>query len=231
MSVIAKDKNIELKYYDNFSVLYNAVGPVYPGLKFSTTGTLLLLFSPTTGTTSKTRLGRKACIKSVQVRGICFSNFIANYSYTTPTTATMTMTTPGAAFATDICRLMLVFDKQANGAVATLAQILNSAVARSHLNIDNRDRFRILKDKTFQLEGGNGDTTKYWYWGGRQSHAIKIFKKLNLETTFNSGTAGTIADISTGALYLVSAGAYATATPDPYCDCFTRVRFHDIKSV
>lgn len=234
LSLFGPSNSSEIKYFDTYSIKY-AAGPVYPGLKFTSTGTIFLLFSPILGTTSKTRLGRKCSLKSVEIRGICYSTFLTNYIYTTPTNAVMTLTTPAGNLNTGLVRLQLIYDKQPNGAAPTLSDILSTTsggASRNHIKIDQRDRLSILKDKVFILGGGNGSTAQKWFlMNDQHSYAIKIFKKLNnIETTFNSGTAGTIADINTGALFLVSSGTQGTLNPDPYMDSMHRVAFTDIKT-
>jgi len=64
---------------------------------------------------------------------------------------------------------------------------------------------------------------------GSTGRAIKIFKKCNLEVIFNATNGGTIADISSGALLLVTFGNVASGTrTDANFSLGTRVRFVDV---
>lgn len=94
-------------------------------------------------------------------------------------------------------RWMLVYDKQPNGAFPALTDVLATNDAgtvefHSSLNMTNRSRFMILRDKleTFSTVE-------------RSSAICKDFVRLNLDTEFKSN-AGTIGDISTGALFLLA---------------------------
>jgi len=95
------------------------------------------------------------------------------------------------SLAASITRWMIVYDRQSNGATpaadALTQDVLDSA---SPQNFSNRDRFDILWD-------GQYDRTP------EQAQILncKDFE-INLPTYYNSGSAGTVADITSGALYL-----------------------------
>jgi len=103
-----------------------------------------------------------------------------------------------------VVRMMLVYDKQPNGAAFTAANLL---VTNTNLNspfvIGYGHRFRVLWDRRYALSavGGNYQIIK------------RVFKKMFLKTTFNTGDAGTVADIATGSLYLFYISDEATNTP------------------
>ena len=97
------------------------------------------------------------------------------------------------------------------------------------LNPNNRDRFKVLWDKQVAIGPmGISATANVGFSCPPQSVAIKKFMPLKMEMIFNSGSAGTIADVVSGALYLVSIGNQAASVS---ADCSailsTRVRFAD----
>lgn len=94
-------------------------------------------------------------------------------------------------------RLMVVYDRQPNGAFPTMASILSDNVTGAPayltcMNIANRSRYLILRDQLFDIDiGGHG-----------QTQTFKIYTKCSLDSEYGA-TAGTIGDLTTGALYLV----------------------------
>lgn len=85
-----------------------------------------------------------------------------------------------ASAATSAMRIILFIDKQFNGALPTVAQILATASVVSPLNITttSADRFKILSDKVFTLSNN-----------GTQSRIVKMYKRLSNHIRFDtSGT-------------------------------------------
>ncbi len=94
------------------------------------------------GTTESTRIGRKCTITNIYIR--LNVEFIAN--------AQSDLT--AANFAHETIRLMLFWDKQANGAAATSTDILETNFWSSFRNLANNKRFNILFDKTYVYNAG-----------------------------------------------------------------------------
>lgn len=97
-------------------------------------------------------------------------------------------------------RAIVFIDLDPNGVAPTAVQLLDTAsgagLDEAYRNLVYRNRFVILKDKYLHGPAYNNNgalVTNY-------SRLIK-YKKLKLNTVFNSGNAGTIADIQKGALY------------------------------
>jgi len=162
------------------------------------------------------RVGRKITIKSVYLRGFIGVEKALQSS---------------AAFANAAMhtRLIIFTDMQPNGAAPAMTDLLVTADSSSHLNINNRDRFKIHVDKEWVFD-------PYWYTttatqavasGGRQIWSIKKYKKLNQEVVFSTST-GAIADITTGALYMFWIGTAASGSTDANAVVSTRVRYTDI---
>lgn len=96
-------------------------------------------------------------------------------------------------------RLMLIYDKQPNGAGPVLNQLFALPGAGntflSPLNPAGVPRYQVLHDSfhILTVEGGAANVSDNRY--------LHVSKKLRHQTKYNDGTAGTIADINTGSLY------------------------------
>ncbi len=167
--------NVEKKNFD--TELTNGTLP-------GTTGAIQQLTNIPIGDTVGARDGNQCKLISVYIRGNVRQN------------ASATQT---------VCRFMLVLDKQTNGAIYTLAQLLNNVTADdnvvSPLNLDNMYRFIVLWDKVITLSD-TGSTVKFF----------KFYKKLDLKLRFDAA-AGTIADLTTNSLSIVRIGDEATNLP------------------
>jgi len=196
----------ELKVFDVAPATYNV----------NTTGIVQAICMPTLGSDMNNRIGRKIELRTFQCKGwIC----IANAQAQPPTVSEV---------AAQCCRFMLVWDTQPNGAIAAITDILQTATPASMLNLNNRDRFRILKDKMFALDPFLFDTATSKASATNQIKCIKWFKKLSLETVFNATNGGTIADIASGALLAVWVGSQANGLNGPVDAAISyRVRYAD----
>jgi hypothetical protein len=118
-------------------------------------------------------------------------------------------------------RFMIVYDKQTNGATFNPAAILDNSTAIPNVwkqyNLDNRDRFVILRDETSQINITTGEGS---------FPTFHLRGKIDLPTIFNATGGGTITSITTGSLYLILFEAY---DPYPLVTSFTcRVEYLDI---
>ncbi len=128
----------------------------------------------------------------------------------------------GATETTSTVRLLLIYDKQANGAAITAPDVLDANTPEAMLNMDNRERFDILWDKTFGMNITAADSGS----GPNQHHVfLKKFVKLRNREIIFSGTGGGIADIATGALYLMSLSTEAVGATAPVGNFVTRLRY------
>nr|UOF82936.1 capsid protein [Cressdnaviricota sp.] len=87
-------------------------------------------------------------------------------------------------------RWMFLYDKQPNGAAPSVSPTQDSADQVSPWSYDSKDRYDIIWDSLY-------DTTPEMATITRQKKTI-----VNRTAYYNAGTAGTIADITTGSLYL-----------------------------
>lgn len=162
---------------------------------FKSTPDFNLLNSLVVGTEIWHRIGRKIYMKSVHIRGFILNN------------ATIAATCCG--------RLMLVYDSQPDGAAPTIANILfdqapsgAASTVHSGINLAFRQRFTILKEKFITLPSVTntaGQLTNLAYANtSHEDFNVNWFVKLKgLETIF-AGSAGNVADIQSGALWLLA---------------------------
>lgn len=188
----------------------------YAGYAPTTTAIVTLLNGNVPGATSLTHVGRKLVMKSVQIKGdISIISDIAGTTY---------------------ARQVLVYDRDQSGTPATPAAITwaevyssvnaagtvdSSAFAMRNLNF--RDRFVVISDRSFEL-GPLETGATISYTGSPQGALVDYYTTLNMETIYNGGTAGTVADIQSGALWLLTITDTAGGTQ---LNCAMRVRFSD----
>ena len=113
---------------------------------------------------------------------------------------------------------MVVYDKQTNAAAPAITDILVVDTFIGQNNLNNRDRFTVLCDQISEPIGANVNTSV----GGT------IYKSVNMETMFNSGNAGTVADITSGSVYLFVAQTGGIGVVNPIFNWRARVRFTDV---
>lgn len=158
-----------------------------PGTNF------MLLNGLKLGTSAFSRIGNKITMKSLYWS----LAFALSSSDADPGTDTNINNVP--------VRMMIVYDKQTNGALPGLSDLVtnvtgvdnNTARAidvNSPNNLNNKDRFIVLADKRFVLQTG-----------GPSSRYIKKYKKLSTAVAYKSGaTVGDVSDITSGGLYFIA---------------------------
>jgi hypothetical protein len=193
-SLITARKGEEIKSVD-----------ISPSAKIvSTTALFSLLNGTQEGSSFYNRVGRRVTMKSLLIQGYFYPNGNAT------------------ANATAYCRIMVVYDRQPNGAFPTLADVLTSytdagatsSTAQDQLNMNNRDRFRVLRDarvilpplgaagvsgvplnETFEMNGTEQDRTLNVKW---------FIKLRDLETHYKaSSNPAVVGDIATGAVFFM----------------------------
>lgn len=167
---------MELNFVDTDLGLLSGVG--------ATNGVLFLLNGTIPGSGNSNRIGRRIDMKSMEWQfslvNMTGSN-VVNFKYD------------------------IVLDKQANGAACAITDIFTSGEPTALRNISNKARFVVLHSGTMDWLIGNDTVT-----GGaltsltaKSATVEKGYKKIGVNVQYNTGTAGTIADIQTNALYLV----------------------------
>lgn len=162
---------------------------------------LFLMNGVSQGTDYNARIGRKIVMKSFLIR------VQKQYNTTVPAQPCNV-------------RWILFYDKQTNGAAPSASDFFQQSASISEnmvspINLNNRDRFIVLKDKMMSLNGSAIATG--WF---------KKFQRINLEVIYNA-TGNTVGAIQTGSMYLLAVTDFQDATYNLVCDISTRVRFLD----
>lgn len=200
-----------------------SVDVIVAGQAFVNTGTFQLLNAMVQGSDLVNHQGRRIQMKSLHIRGGIFQN------------------QAGAAAGADFFRIIVLYDRQPNGAAPALADVLQSVSqagatttsAYAMLNMSNAERFKILAQETFKSDDPSGNVL-----GNEPATVSTAFKanwlfdryiKLkNLETHFTGGNAGTVADMTTGSIYLLTVGMQSAANYQYGCSYASRIRFSDL---
>lgn len=140
-----------------------------------TTGGVQLLNGLAQGSDFTNRIGRKLLMKALYIR-------LQIVPAATPTSQTN--------------RVLIVYDRQTNGADPLITAVLDSANPAALMNLNNRERFRVIWDYSFAT-AVNGQTTKL----------VKKFIrfKRGLDVQYQ-GTTAAVADVTTGGLFCVTTG-------------------------
>lgn len=165
-------------------------------------GAVALLNGITQGTDYNQRIGRKVMIKSI------FARFTINNAVTT-------------AAQGDVVRVMIIYDSQANGVAPNITDVLQIAEFDSPMNLNNRDRFKVLHDK-FHTMWACVYTTGALTTGNTIPKFSQKYIKCNLEQIFG-GTGNTIGSIQTGSLYFLTISQNEIGAVSLY----SRVRYTD----
>ncbi len=168
------------------------------GGSWTTPGPTFLLNGLTPDSTATGRIGRKVTLKSLLLRA--------------ELRLASTSTQGGYG------RYLVVLDKQANGAAPGVTDILLADAMQSPMNISNSNRFKILAEGYFSEVTAQGNYT---------SEGLEVYKKLEVPVQFNAGTAGTIADIATGSVYVLFAQNGTIGTAAPTVVWRSRLRYTD----
>lgn len=204
--------------YDRLSGFYGRFPPTGPELKFldttissvmtatgsvpATGGQLNLIAQ---GTTESQRIGRKVVIKSIHILGTCLSVF--------------GVTAAPAA----VAYMVLVWDKQCNGAAAAVTDVFTSADLSTSLpNMANNERFIIIKRFKFRMYPQAGVSGAF----GDLSIPIKYYRKCNIPVEFSS-TTGAITEIKSNNLFLLTGLSSSTAASVVQIAAKCRIRFDD----
>lgn len=181
----------------------------------NTAGSISALCIPATGTDISSRIGRKITLKNLYIKGTFFNEPAGG----------VTDNTVGM----NVGRMIVLIDWQPNGAFPAVTDILTSASPWAHLNLNNRDRFKIIIDKMFTLEPYKvAAGINLYTFGSPQAITFKKYKKLNIDTIFNgTSMADDIATVNSGALLMFWVGNRTSGTADGNFVGETRVRYED----
>lgn len=196
------------------------LAPTTVAINNSTSTTLLNGMS--IGANAYQRIGRKVVNKSLRFTG--FVEFTQN----------------GAAPSNDYMRVVLIYDKQPDGAAPAWSTVFTSVTSAggtdqtslAHFNLDQKDRFIILRDLRYKAEAPSGvAATQPLQVDSAQTECkwiIDEFVKLNAPTQYSAtSNTGGVADIQTGALFVLTAGLLSAANSQFSLEFTSRVRYTD----
>lgn len=167
-----------------------------------TTGSVTLVNGMAQGSDFTNRIGRKYTNVAVQLEG-----FLGQQTSNVGTTK---------------CRIMLIYDAQPNGALPVITDVLTASTSNSFMNLNNRDRFKVLCDENYTLSAID---TVTGLAGSPTAQNISIYKKINLETICD-GTTAAIGDVQTGSIFLLTIGSSAVGSAFNFVGA-VRTRFID----
>jgi hypothetical protein len=154
---------------------------VQTAVNMTSTPTFVLLNGMAIGDTSITRTGQSIKMDRLDLRFYMTGNI----------TAVQT-----------VSRIIVVLDKQCNGAIFSATSLLNAATAVSPYTVGGQNRFVILYDQTYALSTA-----------GPLNMVQCLTLPANQHVEYNTGTAGDITDINTNSLYLLFLSDQATNVP------------------
>lgn len=139
--------------------------------------------------------------------------------------------------ASDFFRYMVIYDRQANGAVPTLQNILTSVssagaatnAANAGRNEDMRDRFKILLDKYWGIpnDTNGGSSAAGQRVTGHFPSTIKHYIPLHGAVTKYVSDANDITQVGAGALYIMTFGDIAAGNANYTLKCNARLTYSD----
>lgn len=187
---------------------------------------------PVSGAGFYQRVGNKIAMKSLQIRGLIYPGG-AN----------------AAATVEQICRIMVIYDRQTNGTAPAVADVLlatkfdntTETTASSPINMNNRDRFYVLMDMQvllpaigvngataastetigIDINGNSGDANQGQY---NINRFIKL-KGLEAQYKGNNGNAG---DVAAGGIFVLAiSSGDANASSSWKMAYSARLRYND----
>lgn len=155
---------------------------------FSTTAQFTQLVAGITqGSGVSNRIGNEIVVKSIQIRGHCTASLTTVLNHN---------------------RLIILVDKQPNGATPAFTDIYNTASCDSLPRVDIQDRFYILKEYYFPLEGyATGTLTA---GGVASSYLIDDVIPCYVPIVYGASTGG-VADLKSGNILAVQIADTAAA--------------------
>lgn len=178
----------------------NAIGSE----RFSTTPVFTdLCYGITNGESDGKRIGNKIVIRQVMIRGHC-----------TASTSTVLQT----------CRLVLIYDKQPNGALPAFTDIYNNAECNTLPRVDISERFTFLKEWYFPISGYQTGTLTAA--GVSSTYLIDETIDCYCPIMYGAST-GAASDLKEGNLFLVQIGEYASSATNPIAVLNLQVNYTD----
>lgn len=158
----------------------------------SSSGTVIAVSLNAQGTTDQTRIGNSILFQDFTLRFECYMSNAATRSN---------------------LRILVICDKELDGALPTVANILQAVSVISPINKDFSKRFVLLKEKKYSLS-----------ITGNQTAQGKVYMKLPFHA-FYDGATGAIGDAKENQILLLFISDEATNTPS--INYYSRINFTD----
>jgi hypothetical protein len=130
------------------------------------------------GNTAFTRTGRDILVESVEVRGYAVTTAVTNV---------------------DLLRVVILWDNESRGAAPAYTDVYSTNLGIMSLyNLDNSHRFKILYDSGPLLVNSTAATN------GMRAITIPPIKIGRKVRYYNGGNAGTVADVDSGGMFLLT---------------------------
>lgn len=114
-----------------------------------------------------------------------------------------------------LARLLVIYDHAPNGALPLITDILTLNLFNAPMNLINNDRFMVLHDEIAISPNAAAANTMAGKWN---------YKRQPLQNQWTNAATGTIADITTGAVYFIACAPGVIVG----VDFVARVRFTDL---
>lgn len=166
-------------------------------INVDTTGAIILLNGLTRGNDSDNRIANR-----IRMLGAEFKGYVDTAANAAPQTG----------------RILIVYDLQSNGTTPTMTDFLQLSASISPMNRDNLNRFIVLHDLMYTVQEHG---VEY-----RQPH-FSFVVEIQRNCLYGLGNAGTVADIVSGALYIVSIGSIANGADTGSLTFYNRLYYYD----
>lgn len=210
-------KTLDSVFPQNYVRVY--ISDAQTGFTFNDAGCIQNVVRTVQGAGIPNRIGNKIALKSLRIRG------------------TLEVTGNGGTPPPQNARFMVIYDRQVNATYPALNTILSDVTSGnaivngdflSSINPSFYDRYIVLCDKLFILGAMPLNSTDQGPTELKQFVIDEFIKLKGLEVVFTDSTVGgPIADISTGALYMIGWGDQANGNEPYYMNIKTRLRFYD----
>lgn len=190
----------------------------YVGLDDNTASLVSCVAGIVQGTGIGNRIGTRILVKSIHIIG----EFACTDALATPPADSNS----GA----HVVKISIILDMQPNGALPGITDIFDGVSPIAHLNIQNRDRFKVIKQKVWTLDPYLVSRTvagEEYACAVNQIRYIKIFKKCSLPVFYNNGNAGTSSDLSSNNIVIVMQSNAPNNGSGDTCRMTCRVRYID----
>ena len=176
VNALGRTVNAELKYRDEPAAAFGFAN-------VPNTGSFVVLNALSQGDSATTRTGNSIVQRNLEMR--------LNVRWAT-----------ASAVPTATLRVMLIWDRQANGSLPNASNVLQFVDYLSPINDSYRKRFKVIYDKNLSVQSTGPSIVQ-----------TKKLKKLSNTVTRYSGNGGTIADITTNSLFMFMISSEAVNGP------------------